>query len=175
MKALTIPQPRATLLAHGALSLLTFGQSTTYRGRLAIHAGVGLSEYQKTQVGRWPYADPLAKLDIRRWQDLDLGCVVGTIELLDCFKIREGTRSYTHLRGKLGCDVLIPPGAGNNLYMSNWRLGRWAWIFGDPQSLAAGSAEETGGHPNIWELPKRIGQQIEQALYEAYTEVNPVP
>lgn len=39
MKAITLPQPAATLVALGKKQVLTFAWGTRYRGRLAIHAG----------------------------------------------------------------------------------------------------------------------------------------
>ena len=43
MKALTITQPWATLIAIGAKRFETRGWSTPYRGPLAIHAGKNLA------------------------------------------------------------------------------------------------------------------------------------
>jgi activating signal cointegrator 1 len=42
MKAITLTQPWATLIAIGAKMIETRGWSTAHRGRLAIHAGQGL-------------------------------------------------------------------------------------------------------------------------------------
>ena len=39
MKALTLHQPRASLVALGVKTIETRGWSTTYRGPLLIHAG----------------------------------------------------------------------------------------------------------------------------------------
>ncbi len=97
MKALTLTQPWATLIAIGAKRIETRSWWTSYRGPLAIHAGknlapvggrIGLTDL----CGREPFKGALDLL----WQpsgtfwapeSLPLGYIVAIADLVDCVRI----------------------------------------------------------------------------------------
>lgn len=93
MKALTLHQPWASLVACGAKSIETRSWSTSYRGPLAIHAGKSTEAYRpdcEDSSGR-PYVMHLVDLSrALRSQGFDssamhgpLGAVVATCRLVD--------------------------------------------------------------------------------------------
>lgn len=74
MRALSLPQPWATLIAMGEMRWLTRPWRTAHRGLLAIHAR------------RQPHPEMLA----RRWYRLGrlpLGAVVGVVEVVGCHAV----------------------------------------------------------------------------------------
>jgi hypothetical protein len=54
MKALTISQPYASLIADGTKWVENRRWSTSYRGPLAIHAGLGTQYLSPRQLADWP-------------------------------------------------------------------------------------------------------------------------
>ena len=79
MKAITIHQPWASLIAHGFKRYETRGWRTHYRGPIAIHAGkwvdkaaVGMIQIRYPEI--WKVINPLPT-----------GCIVAVAELSGCF------------------------------------------------------------------------------------------
>lgn len=83
MKALTVQQPWAQVIASGDKLVENRSWSTLYRGPLAIHAGARFSTrgMRDARVGRWA-AERGMTYDAVRW--LPTGVVVATCELEDC-------------------------------------------------------------------------------------------
>lgn len=82
MKALTLHQPWATLVAIGAKRIETRSWGTAYRGALAIHAGKS-TEFLSL-CGQEPYRSILLAHFGPEWypNDLPLGAVVCAVELV---------------------------------------------------------------------------------------------
>lgn len=51
MKAVTLPQPHASLVAAGVQTIVTLPRSTDWRGDLLIHAGARWAELDPPQDG----------------------------------------------------------------------------------------------------------------------------
>ena len=85
MKALSLKQPWASLLAHGKKTIELRSWSTTHRGMLAICASVG------------------AAPDIGQWGDGPRGVIVAVADLID---VRPATPEDCHD----ACVATIPPG-----------------------------------------------------------------
>ena len=81
MKALTLTQPWATLVAIGAKRIETRSWSTVYRGPLAIHAAKGFPDWARRMCNLSVFADALETNGISYPNDLPLGVVVCTVEL----------------------------------------------------------------------------------------------
>lgn len=139
MEALTIKQPWASLIMAGIKHYETRGWKTSYRGKLAIHAGK--ETFRKFLRERFPVASngyeyhplydayknfmdivsPLLDLD-----NLQYGVVLGTVDLVDCLKV-------TNCDGKTA--KLIPSIAdkdpkyvsGTELMLGDFTEGRYAW------------------------------------------------
>lgn len=78
MKAITILQPWASLIAVGAKKIETRSWATKYRGEIAIHAGKSI-----TTVGYNMLCDGPAEKLLRN-EIVEHGCVIATVELVDC-------------------------------------------------------------------------------------------
>ena len=76
MKALTIWQPWATLIACGAKQLETRDWSTSHRGPLAIHAGKRWEKEQKKACYTDPFREVLRGTKYRGASDLPRGKVL---------------------------------------------------------------------------------------------------
>lgn len=83
MKAITLYQPWATLMAIGAKTIETRSWSTPYRGPLAIHAGKNRSELMAFTDPE--FYNPLSRAGYRVPRDLPLGAMLCIVELVECF------------------------------------------------------------------------------------------
>lgn len=119
MKAITIWQPWAGLVASGIKKNETRSWLTNYRGTIAIHAAK-----QAVQIGWLRYlSEEAAEVIGRRLELPDIfnavetfpvGCILGTAELVDCIKI---TPEFI---AALDYDELM---------VGDYTLGRYAWVL----------------------------------------------
>ena len=131
MKALTLNQPWATLVALGLKRYETRSWPTSHRGILAIHASKGLPKYARYALTdnwaiytalcdhlglRCPTGDHLIEL-------LPRGVVVATCKVVDCQRIVNGHRSIY-----LAVDEMLPP-KEPELSFGNYERGRYAWAL----------------------------------------------
>ena len=84
MKAITLTQPWATLVAIGAKQIETRSWNTTYRGLLAIHAAKGFPRDAQHICLRVPFRDCLGNYGPH---NLPLGAIVATCELVKVIRI----------------------------------------------------------------------------------------
>jgi activating signal cointegrator 1 len=96
MKALTLTQPWATLVAIGAKKIETRSWNTAYRGLLAIHAAKGFPRWAKDICLTKPFFDVLREKELAGkgtgagWiGDLPQGAVIATCELVHVYLIDE--------------------------------------------------------------------------------------
>jgi hypothetical protein len=86
VKALTLTQPWATLVARGAKTVETRWWRTAYRGPLAIHAAKGMAVDDAAVCFTEPFAAALGRGPEERWnprEQLPRGAVVAVAELVD--------------------------------------------------------------------------------------------
>jgi hypothetical protein len=83
MKALTLTQPYATLVAIGAKRIETRSWRTRYRGPLAIHAGKGLVSTPGERGPDWLRNQGYFMHALRGHQ-IPRGVIVATCILMDC-------------------------------------------------------------------------------------------
>ena len=150
MKAITLTQPWATLVAIGAKRIETRSWGTSYRGPIAIHAAKGFPGSAKDLCSSrvflralgWPECpDKLTQewLDdnARRIKALPLGCVIATANLVHCMDtdlIRRYVQPFTEQEESFGdyspgrfgflLDNVIPLAA---LVPVRGALGLWEW------------------------------------------------
>nr|WP_320146014.1 ASCH domain-containing protein [uncultured Anaeromusa sp.] len=89
MKAITILQPWASLIACGAKKIETRGWATKYRGPIAIHAGKkdpckkpweGMGEFENA-------VDSVLNKNNLEWRLLPLGSVIAIADLVDVYEM----------------------------------------------------------------------------------------
>lgn len=80
MKAITLKQPFATLVAIGAKTLDTHGWTVEHSGPIAIHSSMGFPRWAQELCYKEPFRSTLIGAGYRRLPDLPLGailCVAG--------------------------------------------------------------------------------------------------
>ena len=132
MKAITLYQPWATLVALGAKKIETRSWRTKYLGPLAIHASKTFPEWAQKLCFEEPFRSELAKAEYSDIKDLPLGKVIATCMLYDCEKITSNN---------------VP--RGKERYFGDYRRGRYMWILRDVKRLE--KPIPTRGHQGLWE------------------------
>ena len=87
MKAISIQQPYGTLIAIQAKAIETRSWSTKYRGPLAIHTSKVLKPALRDLCLQEPFSGVLAKGGYVSVEDLPLGMVIATCNLVDVWPI----------------------------------------------------------------------------------------
>jgi activating signal cointegrator 1 len=123
MKALTLTQPWASMVADGLKQFETRSWGTRYRGPLAIHAAKGFPRLARAfaQTSRYvprPYRFPC-------------GAVVATCHLVGC---RESSGAAPN---------------DQEAALGDWSVGRWIWELADIKKLEEPIA--TRGSLGLWE------------------------
>src|SRR6476620_4962366 len=99
MKALTLTQPWATLIASGAKRVETRSWGTSYRGPVAIHAAKGLGPIGgksglRAQCGTPPFDYYILQWRLKTKQiDLPLGAIVAVANLASVKQIDAALRA----------------------------------------------------------------------------------
>lgn len=170
MKAITMWQPWASLLACGAKRFETRSWQTKYRGPIAIHAALTpFKRVLKTvfPLHEWAYAqDYTAKRRfveaVRNFIDIDCLCygkIIATAELVGCHKmVRHGGRGMSSEGpGWLETDSDIYEPTDQELTFGDWSPGRFAWEFANMKILDEPISAKGGQRIWNWE-PPRMGQ-----------------
>lgn len=162
MKAITIWQPRASLLACGAKIYETRSWMTSYRGPIAIHAAArkcdtddmsGAAVYAAVEAIR-PITRKLAKTAMYvPFELLPRGAIIATADLVECWKIDaighvvDGSKS-AHITGGPfhGKGNII---SGKEILFGNWTPGRYAWEFANMTMLPEPIPAK--GKQRLWE------------------------
>lgn len=86
MKALTVWQPWASLIAWGEKTIETRSWFTPYRGPLAIHAGARWTREQQTCCWQPGFAQALIRHGINAPDELPRGAIVCIVQLVATFR-----------------------------------------------------------------------------------------
>lgn len=150
MKALTLTQPWATLVAIGAKQIETRSWFTSYRGPLAIHAAAGYGKGglrgHKALCGTEPFCSVLNEACARHYDALDqsrgwlravaehpfmpTGAIVATCELVCCKNITLSARYGWH--GVAGRDWEM---TDQERAFGDYTPGRYAWLLTNVRAL----------------------------------------
>lgn len=133
MKAITIWQPYATLLARKIKRYETRSWQTGYRGAIAIHAAKKSIKAVEADIGRSQINTMQGQL-FEALEDLPLGAVIAVGQLIACHAIdRHFMAKLTETERRLG----------------NFEPGRYAWEFEDIVMLD--EPEPAAGKQGLWE------------------------
>jgi hypothetical protein len=137
MKAITLTQPWATLVAIGKKTIETRSWSTSYRGPLAIHAAKTFPKHAWQICLSDPFKDILLRSGFTYLADINLykhqfplGAVIATCELVACIRIPDMDLNLT-FNGK---SWLLPP-QEPELSFGDYIPGRFAWILSNVKPL----------------------------------------
>ncbi len=142
MKAITIKQPWATLIALGEKNFETRSWQTKYRGPLAIHAGKSIDK--DACEDSW-IKGVLKEHGITSHKELQTGVVLATVELVDCYRV-EATLGHA--------SVLTKGKTLNGLEVAfgDYTEGRYAWELTNLQVLPEPMPAK--GQLSLWEWNK---------------------
>lgn len=136
MKALTIYEPWASLIALEAKRFETRSWPTNYRGPLAIHAGKTIRAEFLNLAWQEPFYSTLKPLHTtvngRRGIKYHFGCIIAIAELVDC---REITLAN------------IPPKPERSF--GDYTPGRFMWVLQNVKRLE--KPIPAVGHQGLWE------------------------
>lgn len=141
MKALTLTQPWATLVALGEKRIETRSWSTNYRGKLAIHAAKGFPKDARFLLGETPFYEILFETHHIQEKALPLGAIVATCDLVAIHKIpsmpRHFPRGVAEDHPLASYPVVLPPQHDQERAFGDYTPGRYAWLLTNVQKLAA--------------------------------------
>jgi hypothetical protein len=143
MKVISIIQPWATLIALGEKKFETRSWKTKYRGELAIHAS---KKIDKEACKMTPIVQTLNKHGIVLFDDLPMGEIIATCNLIDCLQV------HTHAMSEDGGYAIV--GDNNILIQGNeydfgwYGRGRFAWELQNVETL--NEPIKAKGQLNLW-------------------------
>lgn len=167
MKAVTIRQPWASLVAITAKKNETRSWATKYRGPLAIHASARMSHAQKELCYREPFKTALsdaglfyplvAKLGASHKKDrvfpydFPLGAVIATCNLLDCLEIvsvEVGSEDVSLMLRLAESNITAGATIGKQEYaFGDYTPGRFVWRLADVKQIEPVPAK---GRLGLW-------------------------
>jgi activating signal cointegrator 1 len=155
VKALTLTQPWATLVAAGFKSIETRSWGTPYRGPLLIHAAKTIPEYARELCDVEPFEETLLELGYRSWRDLPYGVILARCTLVDVLRIDEGGRNVVdQLSGCISAEL--------EWQFGNFAPGRYMWILDNVQPFK--TLIPCRGALGLWEPPAEVLEQVHAQL-----------
>lgn len=154
MKAITIWQPWASLLACGAKQYETRSWKTDYRGQIAIHAAAKKplellintdSDILKT-MSQALFGHPFYQINTE-FCKLPLGAIIATAELVNCWHIvyHPGADVDVAKHINIGAELDVPKHhpdfhryivpTEQEMMFGDWTPGRYAWEFANIKIL----------------------------------------
>lgn len=134
MKAITLTQPWATLVAIGVKRIETRSWKTDYKGPLAIHAAKGFPKSARDHFIDVQINRCLEAVGIHSLSDLPLGSIVALCHLGYCERIARWNLPHEP-----------------ELSFGDYTLGRWAWYLFDIVPLA--TPIPMRGKLGLWNVP----------------------
>ena len=128
MKAITLTQPWAQLVALGAKRIETRSWSTKYRGPLAIHAAKGFPDWAIETCYQPYFVDVLRKhYEAEIASQLPRGMIIATCELVHVVKIDEAI-SFPACSG-IGWNKRLWQLNKQERAFGDYSVGRYAWLL----------------------------------------------
>lgn len=159
MKAITLIQPYATLIALGYKTNETRSWSTTHRGLLAIHAGLGQPSWAREAAENDPVIAAILERHGLTFATLPRGRVLAVADVAGMRRIV----SVVHANSphEVAPSQLTPEEHASGDYTP----GRWAWQLRNVQVLKEPTA--CSGAQSIWLVPADIALRIESTAKAA--------
>ena len=155
MKALTLTQPWATLIACGAKRIETRSWSTDFRGRIAIHAAKGLGPVggksglvEQCNMPAFARALGENRLYDNHENPVPLGVILATANLVNVRRIDQ----------KLRAEVLAQTVTPNEIEFGDYTSGRFAWFLENVTALP--EPIYCNGALGLWDVPPEIIAQM---------------
>lgn len=163
MKAITLTQPWATLVAYGEKRIETRSWTTRHRGELAIHAAKGLGPIGGMAglvavIEQDPFASVLRShlsgyTVEERARDLPLGVIVAVTELVDVVPTEQVWHAMKNTLEFASAERIEQEAA-----FGDYTPGRWAWILNNRVNLYDGIP--CRGSLGLWDVPPEVEADI---------------
>lgn len=167
MRALTIRQPWAALLAHRQKAFETRSFKVSYRGPVALHASANADDLDLDLLASDPFRSVLERLQLARFDDaektmritgLTFGAIVAVGRLEGCFKTA-ASRETVRARAAQG---RVPK---HEIAFGDWRDGRFAWLLNDVRILR--EPIPARGQLGLWKLDPLLQAKVRAAVADA--------
>lgn len=134
MKAITLWQPWASLLACGAKRYETRSWATSYRGPIAIHAAA------KKPSSIWEAIRDIvdrvrAELGIIDPDDLPHGAIIAKCELVECHRMQIDPKTHRIALYNSHGNLTSVSLCSKEILFGDWTHGRYAWEFANMTML----------------------------------------
>lgn len=155
IKALTIHQPWASAIAHGAKKIASRMRPTNYRGPMLIHAGVHrLTVVEREDIcpelwgGVKNPGGPWDRYNVFKWIDnLPLGVIIAICDLVDCLPVAKlALYSVPVSRLELNRDEWRQERA-----LGDYSPGRYGWVLANVRKLP--EPIPWRGQQGLWNFP----------------------
>lgn len=163
MKAITLIQPWASLIAMGNKKIETRSWKTNHRGPLAIHAGASMPKQAKgfcsqiAEILHVQYNGSIWYYMANHVGDYTFGHILATCELVDCCTITPDILVKSATEWKMSEPCYLPLPDEKELVFGDYTPGRYAWILKNVKQLKKPiPAKGQQGLWN-WEPPEGIG------------------
>jgi len=124
MKAITIQQPWAEMIARGLKKVENRTWRTRHRGPLAIHAGKSMAAMDRENAAEWPKRYGVALPQVG---ELTFGAIIAVVEVRDCVPV---AGLPAELRGH------------------SFAKGPWCWVLDEVERV---ESVKCAGKQMIWE------------------------
>lgn len=152
MKAISMTQPWATLLAIGANEIETRGWSTRYRGPLAIHAAKNFPAAARALCRESPFRETLASAGYSDERQLPLGAIIARAELVEVMSFDASSAELIRARSEEGT---LPP---HEVDFGDFSAGRFGFVVRGVCKLR--EPIPARGMLSLWEVPQEVETQI---------------
>lgn len=146
MKAVSLTQPWATLVATGAKKLETRSWRTYHRGPLVIHAARRFHNAARAVCYTEPFAETLQRAGFYEAFELPTGAIVGIVTLIGCISTGQALEGIDPAEHAFG----------------DYRTGRFAWQLTQAVQLAQPIACK--GALGLWTVPDEIAESLQSLL-----------
>jgi hypothetical protein len=162
--AITLWQPWATLIALGLKRLETRSWSTSFRGRIAIHASKRSTQAERMLCTQDDYIREALATAGLSYDDLPRGAVVALSTIAGVAQMQEGPTSWQgDVLNLRDTSQLTAQERAFGLYDH----GRYAWQL--TETLALPKPQPCRGSQQIWKLPDVVKLEIETCFLPTVT------
>lgn len=156
MRALSMTQPWATLVAIGAKLQETRSWGTGYRGEIAIHAAKGFPPDARALCHAEPFCRVLIANGIAHPDELERGAIIAVTRLIACDEIDEG---YAEAVRDCSADRWLPP---YEFEFGDYAIGRYSWALENVRELS--TPVPCRGALGLWTVPDDVERQVRASL-----------
>lgn len=147
MKALSLWQPWASLVANGSKHVETRSWQTSFAGDVAIHATSYMPAEGRELLALEPFRSALAQeLADDTEVSLPRGALLAVVRLARCTSISEGD------------GTMLMRTNPREYAFGNYAPGRFAWVLEDVRRLP--SPLPCRGRQGLWELPVDVEKEV---------------